>query len=294
MTRRSSPRPDYDRATAIPYDQAVLHLWGDAESGYVGDRIYVSSSLIHLIEFSLRPGARFTHSEDNRTIFAADEVLHVVEGEMLLVNPQTGETVVAGSGESVFFRRDTWHHAVNRSPDRPLRVMELFAPPPSTGASSTYARTQPYLSEWRYGDDRWLGRWPMDRSERDETRSFHLIGERDLLWRADDPKDDLLVGLICSTEHLTAGRARLLPGQKSTVRSHRGDLALVVLSGEVAVFLPDAADPPSWFELGVGDGFYVPMGARYQCFAHGSGSPEILFGVAPTYPPGGSVGAEEG
>ena len=169
MSRRPSPRPEYDRAAAIPHAEAVLHLWGDEESGYVGDRIYVSSGLIHLIEFSLRPRARFTHSEDNRTIFAADEVLHVTEGEMLLVNPETGEAVLAREGESVFFRRDTWHHAVNRSNDRPLRVMELFAPPPSTGASSAYARTRPYLSDWRYGDDRWLGRWPMDRAERDQS-----------------------------------------------------------------------------------------------------------------------------
>ncbi|MDE0233710.1 MAG: cupin domain-containing protein [bacterium] len=285
MSRRPSPRPEYDRATAIGHDQAVLHLWGDEESGYVGDRIYVSSSLIHLIEFSLRPRARFTHSEDNRTIFAADEVLHVTEGEMLLVNPETGEAILAGEGESVFFRRDTWHHAVNRSNDRPLRVMELFAPPPSTGASSAYARTQPYLSDWRYGDDRWLGRWPMDRAEREKTRSLHLVREPDLLWRADHPEDDLLVGLVCSTEHLTAGRARLLPGQSSLARRHGGDLALVVLQGEVAVFLPDAAEPPSWFELGVGDGFYVPRGDRYQLFGHSSGS-EILFGVAPAYLPG--------
>ena len=148
MTRRPSPRPTFDQAAAIPYDEAVLHLWGDPEAGYVGDRIYVSSDLIHLIEFSLLPRARFTHSDGNRTGFAADEVLHVVEGEMLLVNPETGEAEVARPGESVFFRRDTWHHAINRSPDRPLRIMELFAPPPSTGASSSYACTRPYLSEW--------------------------------------------------------------------------------------------------------------------------------------------------
>ena len=285
MSRRPSPRPEHHRATAIGYDEAVLHLWGDGESGHVGDRIYVSSSLIHLIEFSLRPRARFAHSEDNRTIFAADEVLHVTEGEMLLVNPETGEAVLAGEGESVFFRRDTWHHAVNRSNDRPLRVMELFAPPPSTGAASAYARTRPYLPAWRYGDDRWLGRWPMDRAERESARSFHLVRESDLLWRVDDPEDDLLVGLVCSTEHLTAGRARLLPGQSSLVRRHGGDLTFVVLSGEIAVFLPDAAEPPGWFELGVGDGFYVPRGTRYRLFGHSSES-EILFGVAPAYLPG--------
>ena len=284
--RRPSPRPVLDRAAAVPCREAAMHLWGDEEAGYVGDRIYVSSELIHLIEFTLPPRARFTHSDLNRTVFAADEVLHVVEGEMLLVNPETGEAARARPGESVFFRRDTWHHAVNRSPDRPLRVMELFAPPPAAGASSDYARTRPYLTEWKYGDDRLLGRWPEARSEYDRERSFRVIGEPDLSWRFDGPSDDPAVGLIASTEHLTAGRARLLPGQRSGVRSHGGDAALVVLEGVLAVFLPDAEQPPSWFELEAGDGFYAPVGTRYQCFSPGSETAEFLFGAAPRYLPG--------
>ena len=102
------------------------------------------------------------------------------------------------------------------------------------------------------------------------------------------------MGLIASTEHLTAGRAWLLAGQNSLVREQGGDLVLVVLSGTIAVFLPDQSQPPGWFELGVGDGFYVPRGVRYQLFAHGADSAEILFGVAPTYLPGRSAGSGEG
>ena len=283
--RRPSPRPVFDRAAAVPRREAAMHLWGDEEAGYVGDRIYVSSDLIHLIEFSLPPGGRFTHSDLNRTVFAADEVLYVAEGEMLLVNPETGEAARARPGEAVFFRRDTWHHAVNRSPGQPLRVIELFAPPPAAGASSDYARTRPYLSERRYGDDRLLGRWPAARAEHDQRRSFRVVGEDGLLWRMDRPDDDLLIGLIASTEHLTAGRAWLPPGCRSGVRSHGGDAAMVVLAGVLAVFLPEAGEPPSWFELEVGDGFYAPAGTRYQCFAPGSETAEFLFGAAPSYLP---------
>ena len=293
MTRRSSPRPDHDRATAIRYDEAVLHLWGDPESGYVGDRIYASSSLIHLIEFSLRPRERFTHSEDNRTIFAADEVLHVTEGEMLLVNPETGEAVLAREGESVFFRRDTWHHAVNRSNDRPLRVMELFAPPPSTGASSAYARTQsvpapvPVALRRRplAGD---AGRW--SRAERDqETRC--IPPDRRIVTSCGEPtipEDDLLVGLVCSTEHLTAGRASASSQDRTAwCRHHGGDL---VAGGPPRrgsrIPARRRPEPPTWFELGVGDGFYVPQGRPLPTLRPLLGGGEILFGVAPTYLPG--------
>lgn len=123
----------------------------------------------------------------------------------------------------------------------------------------------------------------MGRTERDRDRSLHLVSDRDLLWRVDDPADDLLVGLIASTEHLTAGRASLLPGQRSMVRSHGGDLAMVVLAGAIGLFVPDAVEPPSWFELGVGDAFYAPIGSRYQCFAYGSDPADVLFGVASAY-----------
>lgn len=60
---------------------------------------------------------------------------------------------------------------------------------------------------------------------------------------------------------------------------------MVVLSGEIAIFVPEKVEPPSLFQLGMGDVFYAPVGTRYQCFAHGSEPAEVLFGVAPSYLP---------
>ena len=120
------------------------------------DWIYVSSQLIHAIVFGMPPGGKFTHSESFRTIFAADELLYVLQGTLVLANPATGEIVRAEPGESVFFRRDTWHHGFSYG-DEPLRVLEFFAPPPATGTSGAYAQTQPYLEVSTYADDTVLG-----------------------------------------------------------------------------------------------------------------------------------------
>jgi hypothetical protein len=76
----SSPRPTFDEPTAIPYSSARLHLWGDDEAGRVPDWIYVSSEKIHHLVFALPPGRRFTHSDQFRTVFAADELLYVLSG----------------------------------------------------------------------------------------------------------------------------------------------------------------------------------------------------------------------
>ena len=110
MGYKPSPRPSFDAPTVLRADEVVRHTWGDAEAGFVEDWIYVSSQRIHAIVFGMPPGGRFTHSESFRTIFAADELLYVLQGTLVLANPETGEIVRAEPGESVFFRRDTWHH----------------------------------------------------------------------------------------------------------------------------------------------------------------------------------------
>jgi mannose-6-phosphate isomerase-like protein (cupin superfamily) len=148
----SSPRPAFDGPALIRRADVTRHVWGDAQSGEVFDWIYASTERVHLLVFGLAPGGAFRHSEAYRTVFAADEVLHVLEGTLVIADPETGEVERVAAGEQVFFRRDTWHHAFALGPE-PLRVLELFAPPPAAGASSQYARRQPYLEHSRYADD---------------------------------------------------------------------------------------------------------------------------------------------
>ena len=153
---KPSPRPSFDAPTVLRADEVVRHTWGDPDAGFVEDWIYVSSQLIHTIVFGIPPGGKFTHSESFRTIFAADELLYVLQGTLVLANPATGEVVRAEPGESVFFRRDTWHHGFSYG-DEPLRVLEFFAPPPATGTSGAYALQQPYLEVSTYADDAVVG-----------------------------------------------------------------------------------------------------------------------------------------
>src|SRR6476646_5919590 len=202
MGYKPSPRPSFDAPTVLRADEVVRHTWGDADAGLVEDWIYVSSQLIHTIIFGIPPGGKFTHSESFRTIFAADELLYVLQGTLVLANPATGEVVRAEPGESVFFRRDTWHHGFSYG-DAPLRVLEFFAPPPATGTSGAYAQTQPYLEVSRYSDDGILGNLlhaaryeacvDSTQSPEARSRSFTVLDRRDAVWRLDT---GVLVGLL--------------------------------------------------------------------------------------------------
>lgn len=283
MGYASSPRPTFDGPAHIPYETVTRHLWGDEESGEVSDWIYVSSDRIHQLVFGLPPGGSFRHSDSYRTVFAADELLYVLQGEMALSNPETGEVQRVRSGEAAFFRRDTWHHAFNFSA-KPLRVLEYFAPPPAQGSSGAYAQTRPNLTEPRYAREDLLERWPMAQAEAEAGFTMRVLRETDLLWRLEGEEQQLLVGIMAATEHVTVARMKLMAGKRSGVQVHGGDEALYLLAGRLNVRVPDN-DGPRWFELKPGDGFYVPQGRPHQYYNMFDAPAEFLCGVAPRYAP---------
>jgi len=283
MSYTASPRPTFDGPAPIPYSSVTRHLWGDAASGEVADWIYVSSQKIHQLIFGVPPGAAFRHSDDFRTIFAADELLYVLSGVMALANPETGEVHRVLPGEAAFFRRDTWHHAFNQSAE-PLRVLELFAPPPSQGTSGAYARSKPNLTNAQHTQDQWLGRWPMARAEAQGVHTIQVLRESDVMWRLEGADQKTLVGVWISTEHLTVGQIELLPGQHSDMHAHGGDESLYLLAGTLHVRVP-ANGGQSWFELSPRDGFYVPQGVPHQYYNVSAEPVRVMFAVAPCYLP---------
>jgi quercetin dioxygenase-like cupin family protein len=276
-TYRPSPRPSFDAPTAIPYASVTRHVWGDAEAGQVADWIYASTERIHALVFGLPAGGAFLHSREFRTVFGADELLHVLEGTMVLANPETGEVVRVPRGGNVFFRRDTWHHAFAHGPE-PLRVIELFAPPPATGTSGAYARTRPYLelADSRYADDGLIGRFLP--GERPANRTLRVVSDADVLWRRDL---GALVGILASTEHLTAALLDLGPGDVAAAHAHAGDEVLYVLEGVVHVRAWHDGETHV-FELGPRDACYLPTGCRHEYRAF-TGPAQALMGVAPSY-----------
>lgn len=281
MAYNPSPRPTFDGPAHIPYETVTRHLWGDEISGEVSDWIYVSSADIHQLIFGLPVGGKFLHSDQFRTVFNADEVLYVLSGLMIIANPETGEVHRASSGEAVFFRRDTWHHCFNYG-DEPLRVLELFAPPPSQGTSGAYARTRPNLTDWKYSQDQLLGRWPMAQADARRDFSIHILREADMLWRLEGTDHQVLTGIIASTEHLTVGRIDLLPGQRSDPQAHAGEESLYLLNGSLNMRTLET-DGQRWFELKPGDGFYLPRGVAHQYYNLSDRPAQFIFGVAPGY-----------
>ena len=285
LPRRPTPRPVYDRPTAIPASDRRRHIWGDSVSGRVIDRLYLSSEMLHVLEFALPPGGRFGHSRDNPTVFAADELLYVLDGVLMLSDPSTGETQRIGAGEAAFFRRDTWHHG-RAGGDRGVRVLEFFSPTPATGASSQYARAQPYLEETLTLDQRLLGSWPFDAGRLTAGRRITPVRERDLAWGL---VGEIEAAFFAATEHLIVFRGHLRAGAASDQREDPGETFVLLLAGELTIHTPTGPDA-NCLHLKPGDAAVLPPDTPHSHLSSGDTEAVWLTGVGPGWtadaPPG--------
>lgn len=210
MVYKPSPKPDYLKSTLIKYSSIKTHMWGDKISGYVKDWIYVSNRHLHQIIFGLKPNSNFKHSESFRTIFGADEYLYVLSGILLISNPKTGEVKRVEEGQSVFFEKDTWHHAFNYS-NKELQVLEFFSPPPITGTSGIYAKKRPYLKKNLYQREFSIN--PLRKSG--YKNSLEILKNENINWSLHGKNQELLLGDIINTKHLKIKIIKLKGFQKS-------------------------------------------------------------------------------
>jgi mannose-6-phosphate isomerase-like protein (cupin superfamily) len=269
-----SPRPSYDVPTLVRRSDVKRHIWGDRESGLVADWLYASTNQLHVLLFGLAPGKWFRHSPSFRTVFGADEVLYVLSGAMLASNPQSGEVVECEAGESVFFRKGTWHH-VRAQGSEPLRVLEFFAPPPSQGTSGAYAATQPYVDKPSYRRDALVGTLA---EAAPPGGTLRVISSRERSLRLEG---EIAVGLIASTEQLTVAELQVPSGAQGERTAHGGDAMIFGLEGELMI-RSQWQGASNTFEIGPHDAVFIPQRGEYEVlsFSHAA---RALLGVAPTY-----------
>lgn len=129
-----------------------------------------------------------------------------------------------------------------------------------------------------------MGHWPLARAEAQREFSMQVLCAADVLWRLEGAQQQMLVGILAATEHLTVGQVQLLPGRPSDAHCHAGDESLYLLEGTLNVRAPENGGQ-RWFELKPGDGFYVPEGVPHQYYNFTDRPATFLFGVAPVYQP---------
>lgn len=255
MTYKPSPKPNFHEPTHIKYKKMETYMWGDDEAGKVKDWIYVSNKSVHQIIFGLERGGCFKHFDQYRTIFGADELLYVLSGVLIINNPETGETHKILPGESVFFQKDTWHHAFNHSNDY-LQVLEFFSPPPITGTSGAYAREKKLLNKSKYKRDNYL--YPSETFKNEN--SFKLIRERDYIWSLEGENQQSLIATLIKTSNLDVKIINLKSFQESDILNFKNHTTYLSLSDNLEVNLDDHKK----FILNKKDGLYLPDDTSFK------------------------------
>ena len=255
MTYKPSPKPNFFEPTHIVYNKMETYMWGDEEAGKVKDWIYVSNESLHQIIFGLEPGNNFKHSDQYRTIFGADELLYVLSGVLIINNPETGETHKILPGESVFFQKDTWHHAFNYSKEY-LQVLEFFSPPPITGTSGAYAREKKLLKNIKYKRDKYL--YPSETFKNEN--SFKIIRTKDYIWSLEGDKQETLIGTLVKTQNLDVKIINLKPLQETNIFNFKKNTSYLSLNNNLEIFFDDKKK----FLLNEKDGLYLPSNYSFK------------------------------
>ena len=255
MTYKPSPKPNFFEPTHIKYKSMETYMWGDDQAGKVKDWIYVSNDSLHQIIFGMDSNGKFKHSDQYRTIFGADELLYVLSGLLIINNPETGETHKIQKGESVCFKKDTWHHAFNYS-DEYLQVLEFFSPPPITGTSGAYAKQKKLLENSIYTrNDKINSNLPFKNQD-----TFKIIKESDYIWSLEGPNQETLIGTMVKSEFLDVRMITIRAGQKSHTFQFDKNTSYLSLNDNLKVCL---ADNDSEYVLNKQDGLYFPASTPY-------------------------------
>ena len=266
------------------YEDTRHYLWGDDVSGRIKDWYYAGSREIHMSMWSLPPGGWFKHSDEHKSITSRDESYLILEGEMTIHNPETGDVAVVRAGEGLAFRERTWHYGYNSTGEETMLIGILAPVPENIADNEELAAQVPPLTEIRNG--RWdlfadeTGGFPWNVDRAVATNRFRRLDRRDWLHVIQGEEHPLRVDLVCATDRLTSGLMTLLPGFISDPESHPGDEVAFCVDGQAAVQLTDTGE---WLELNRRDGCFIPAGARHRWFNTTGRTTDVFFGVAPRY-----------
>lgn len=275
----------FEVPTLVRFNDATRFLWGDNEAQYVNDYIYGKNSKIGCVVFTLRPGAFFKVSSAWKPFYKQHRFYYVVQGELTIHDPETGDVVIAKAGEAVHWRGAKWHFGYNFSQEE-VFVLDWYAPQerPQHITEQEFAKTKPNLAE--IVDGRWdlLNTWPeafYDCSGKNFQNGSVVKLTRDhavnVVHGTEHP---VLERIFVSTPELTGGTVDLLPAQRSDNQSHPGEKIIFSLKGRVNVYLPETYD---WFELLANDVLYLPANVQHQYWNYSDKPSSFAFQVVPAY-----------
>jgi gentisate 1,2-dioxygenase len=275
----------FDKAQLVRYADAARFLWGDEKSGQVADIIYGRNAAISALVFKLKPGGFFRSSDTWKSYFDQHRYYYVVQGELTIQDPSSGDVAVAKAGEVIHWQGAKWHFGYNFTSGETI-VLDWYAPqerPPHI-PEVVFAETKPSFRTGKAGRFDLLGKWPgnlaASREKTQQEGGVIAITQADALHFLYGETHPIRESIFVSSGELTAGVVDVVAGARSENRSHPGHKVIFNLTGQLHVYLPDSFQ---WFELNKWDVLYIPPNASHQYWSYTAEAAKFAFMVVPNY-----------
>ena len=275
----------FDRPQLVRHGEAARFLWGDEKSGQVADIIYGRNTKISALIFKLKPGGFFRSSDTWKSFFDQHRYYYVVQGELTIQDPTSGEVSVAKAGEAIHWRGAKWHFGFNFTSDETV-VLDWYAPqerPPHV-PEIVFGETKPSFEAGKAGRSDLLGKWPEmlaeSRGKAQREGGVVTVSEAEALHFVHGEKHPVRESVFVSSSELTAGTVNLIAGAMSEDRIHPGHKVIFNLAGQLHVYLPASYD---WFELNKWDVLYIPADTPHQYWNYTADLVKFAFMVVPSY-----------
>jgi mannose-6-phosphate isomerase-like protein (cupin superfamily) len=261
----SATEPALVRRSEVPYI-----VWGDDESGYVNDLIYVRSSQMVFVTITMPPGARFRSSDRFRAYYDTHECLYVLKGQYTCQDPETGEVRTAKTGEMLFMPERRWHYGYNFGTED-LHLLECIVPPTNQAALAHIPRPSTLVG-W---DKKALIDWPRESVR--GVENYRLCRLSDAVDTIIGNENAVLCQVLASTARVFFAVLTISPNSRSDYFTYPFDVCYHGQSGEIQLHAPEGGD---YFPITDGDVGFVPSGIPHRLFNHTGSTRRILIGGA--------------
>lgn len=257
--------------------------------------LYISTDKLTLGYFELAPGAQFDPPDHH----PGDECYYVIEGELLEVNPISGQAVRVQEGEVLLIPYEAAHGGYNFGSKR-MKAVFALAPNMVTGqefptdlAGKTRVlngmnekdfKTYPDWDEPNlHGTINHLGKWPVSGTEiRKDPKYLYVIDDKKKLNVVSGIENPYLMRFAVSNDLINFGELILSAGGKgcrvSDLESHKGETAIFVLSGTLSFVMEHSRET---FKVEKDEVMFIPQGMEYTMINNWENPAHAIFVIAP-------------
>lgn len=248
--------PDKKKVCIITKEMQVPFIYG-FETTEIENQVYTSTDNLSIVEWILAPGRHIGPAAQH---LHGDECYYLLEGELTVCNPETGESFILKEGDAIYIPQETRHQGFNFTNNRVV-VIACMAPviwAEDTGSVIPKVESPRFLKgpeEPKYDKPQSLysipevkrtidalGNWPAPSSVLRKEKQLVILRPDNRLTLIHGRERHILFSFLVSNDYMNVAIVSIPVATTSEVEKHKGDEVINVLEGELCVRICNAGD----------------------------------------------------